>query len=77
MEKRGSHELYLYSVGGYEPEATMGLTIQLDVKRSAPVRVIITRPIGNSKAPIKRIKPGAFSWYHGAVLTLNVMAHLP
>jgi hypothetical protein len=43
------------------------MNIMLEVKRSAPVRTIITRPIGNTSAPAVRIRPGALSWYHGAV----------
>jgi hypothetical protein len=32
------------------------------------------RPYGKIKAAIVRIRPGAFSWYHGAVLVLKTDA---
>ncbi|CAF3643935.1 unnamed protein product [Fusarium graminearum] len=35
----------------------------------------VTKPNGNTMAPIILIKPGAFSWYHGAVKTVNETAH--
>jgi hypothetical protein len=43
------------------------MSIMLEVKRSAPVRTIITRLIGNISSPAVRIRPGALSWYQGAV----------
>lgn len=46
------------------------------VKRSAPVRVIMTRPMGKSSAPIILIRPGASDWYQGAALTESVTAQL-
>ena len=45
------------------------------VQRSAPETTIVTRPHGNTTAPSIRIKPGAFSWYQGAVFVLSVAAH--
>jgi hypothetical protein len=36
-------------------------------KRSAAVRTIIKRPMGENRAPTERIRLGACSWYHGAV----------
>lgn len=32
-------------------------------------------PIGNTRAPKVRIKPGAFSWYHGEALVETTMEH--
>jgi hypothetical protein len=52
------------------------MNIMLDVKRSAPVRMIITRPMGNMRAPAVRIRPGAWVWYQGAVLVERRTAQL-
>lgn len=41
------------------------MNITLDVKRSDPLKTIITSPTGKVSAPIVLINPGAFSWYHG------------
>jgi hypothetical protein len=38
------------------------------VNRSAPVNTTMTNPMGNTRAPVTLINPGAFSWNHGAVL---------
>lgn len=46
-------------------------TMTLLVNRSAPVRTIMTRPTGKSIAPVVRMRPGAFSWYHGADDTIS------
>jgi len=43
------------------------MNMMLEVKRSAPVRTIMTRPMGNIRAPRVRISPGALVWYQGAV----------
>lgn len=45
------------------------------VNRSAPVNTTITKPKGKTRAPIILINPGAFSWYHGAVLAMSDAAH--
>lgn len=52
------------------------VNIMLEVKRSTPVRTIITRPMGNMRAPAVRIRPGACSWYQGAVSVERRAAHL-
>jgi hypothetical protein len=53
------------------------MNIMFEVKRSAaPVRTIMTRPMGNMRAPAVRIRPGACSWYHGAVLVESRTAQL-
>ncbi|KAH9810093.1 hypothetical protein Tdes44962_MAKER01065 [Teratosphaeria destructans] len=36
---------------------------------------MVTSPNGKMRAPIIRIKPGAFSWYHGAVFVDSRAAH--
>jgi hypothetical protein len=41
------------------------MNIMLEVKRLAPVRTIMTRPMENMRAPDVRIGPGGYSWYHG------------
>ena len=53
-----------------------GLTMMFVVNRSAPVKVIMTRPIGNTSDPNHLMRPGALSWYQGEALTLRVNAHL-
>ena len=35
----------------------------------------MTNPYGKNSAEIVLIKPGAFSWYHGALLVLREVAH--
>lgn len=45
--------------------------MKLPVHKSAPVTTILTSPNGKIRAPIIRIKPGAFSWYQGAVSVLK------
>lgn len=50
------------------------MNMMLEVKRSAPVRTIITSPIGNIRAPAVLISPGACSWYHGAVSVESMTA---
>ena len=45
--------------------------MKVPVTRSAPVKMIITRPMGKTIAEIILIKPGAFSWYHGALLVMR------
>jgi hypothetical protein len=52
------------------------MNIMFEVKRSAPVRTIMTKPMGNMRAPAVRIRPGACSWYHGAVLVESKTAQL-
>lgn len=37
------------------------MNMMFDVKRSAPVRTIMTRPMGNMRAPMVLIRPGACS----------------
>jgi len=36
----------------------------------------MTKPIGNMRAPAVRIRPGACSWYHGAVLVESRTAQM-
>lgn len=48
--------------------------MMFEVKRSEPVRTIMTKPIGKINAAIIRMRPGAFSWYQGAALTERVIA---
>jgi len=48
--------------------------MKLPVHRSAPVVTIATSPNGKINAAIILISPGAFSWYHGAVLTTSTAA---
>lgn len=48
--------------------------MNVPVQRSAPVSTIITKPKGKINAPIDRIKPGAFSWYHGDAFVLRALA---
>jgi len=45
------------------------------VYRSAPVSATKMRPMGKRPAAMVLIRPGAFSWYQGAVLVERVMAH--
>jgi hypothetical protein len=49
--------------------------MKLPVHKSAPVTTIIVRPNGKMTAPIILIRPGAFSWYQGAVCVLSDAAH--
>lgn len=50
-------------------------TMMLLVKRSAPVKTIMTSPMGNTSPPTVLMRPGAFSWYQGAAFVLNSHAH--
>lgn len=50
------------------------VNMKLPVAKSAPVRMIATRPKGKMRAANSLITPGAFSWYHGAVLTVDTAA---
>jgi hypothetical protein len=53
-------------------------TLQTEGKMLAIVSEVegfYPRTQGNIRAPIMRINPGAFSWYHGAVLVLRDAAH--
>jgi hypothetical protein len=52
------------------------MNIMLLVGGSAPVRTIITRPMGNRRPPAMRIRPGAWVWYQGAVLVERRTAQL-
>lgn len=49
------------------------LTINDPVQRSAPVRMIMHKPYGKTRALIVRIRPGAFSWNHGVVPVLRTV----
>lgn len=49
--------------------------MKLPVHKSAPVKTMATRPNGKMRAENSLITPGAFSWYHGAVLTTDTAAH--
>ena len=49
-------------------------TMVVAVKRSAPVSTTITRPRGKTPAPINLMRPGAFSWYQGAVMAVRETA---
>ena len=44
------------------------------VTRSEPVMTTITRPMGKIMAPNILIRPGAFSWYQGELLTTRQTA---
>lgn len=44
------------------------VNIKDPVQRSDPVRTIMVRPYGKTRAASVRIRPGAFSWYHGDVI---------
>ena len=44
------------------------------VQRSDPVRMIVHNPYGKISADIVRMRPGAFSWNHGAVFVLRTDA---
>ena len=48
--------------------------MKLPVQRSVPVSTIMHRPYGNTSAASTRIRPGAFSWYHGDELTVRSVA---
>lgn len=54
-EQIGYEECFVSSSGMEQ------LTMMLLVKRSAPLRTIMTKPMRNIRAPMVRIKPGAFS----------------
>jgi len=74
MKESGGHELvplvYLNLNVNFKRQ-----TMILLVNRSAPVKTIMTRPMGNTSPPIVLIRPGAFSWYHGAAFVLKSQAH--
>lgn len=63
VEKCCGHELHCHLViWAYGVEIHQGfLTIILLVNKSAPLNTIMTKPIGNSIAPIVLMRPGAFS----------------
>lgn len=45
------------------------------VHKSAPVRMIMHNPYGNTNALIVRINPGAFSWNQVLVFVLRAVPH--
>lgn len=48
-------------------------TIKDPVQRSAPVKMIIHKPYGKTKALMVLISPGAFSWNQGVALVLRAV----
>ena len=48
--------------------------MKVAVTSSEPVRTIMQRPYGKTRAEIVRIKPGASDWYQGDALVLTAVA---
>lgn len=66
--------IFLHHSIKIHPSVMFSHTIKVPVQRSAPVNTINTNPHGKTIAPAVLIRPGAFSWNHGAVIVLSDVA---